>query len=211
MFFGLPPHSISSPKKGFTLIELMIAISVIAILSTIGLMVYSNGQRLARDSRRKADLQEIKTALALYHQDFKHYPCTVGGNGWQFTPATTSSSFWISNVYTGITGCGSATDTQAFNTTHLNALPVDPMTNGGIPYNDNSYGYGYWASLTTAAGCPPVRPGYGNTFLLVAQLENDSDPDRIEASNISWCGQNLYTGVSGGTIPSGSSYVLTAD
>ena len=55
-----------SNKKGFTLIELMIAISVVAILATIGMVMYSSTQATARDAKRKGDLEDIKKALFLY-------------------------------------------------------------------------------------------------------------------------------------------------
>ena len=55
------------PKKsnGFTLIELMIAISVVSILATIGIIMFSSTQKSARDAKRKGDLEDIKRALYL--------------------------------------------------------------------------------------------------------------------------------------------------
>jgi len=52
-------------KRGFTLIELMVAISIIAILAAVGLVVYSTAQGVARDAKRKLDLEEIKKAIYL--------------------------------------------------------------------------------------------------------------------------------------------------
>src|SRR5688572_4515107 len=56
------PKSARNPK-GFTLIELMVVVSIIAILSIIGVVVYSGVQRGSRDSRRKADIESISKAL----------------------------------------------------------------------------------------------------------------------------------------------------
>lgn len=52
-----------SNKKGFTLVELMIAISIVAILATVGFTVYSNTQINARDAKRKQDIDAIATAI----------------------------------------------------------------------------------------------------------------------------------------------------
>ena len=57
---------VNTAKKGFTLIELMIAISIVAVLATIGMVMYSSTQSTARDAKRKGDLEDIKSALFLY-------------------------------------------------------------------------------------------------------------------------------------------------
>lgn len=49
--------------KGFTLVELMVVIAIIAILSTIGFGVYGTVQKAGRDAKRKADIDAIASAL----------------------------------------------------------------------------------------------------------------------------------------------------
>lgn len=56
------PKSVNNPQ-GFTLIELMIVITIIAILSVIGVVVFSGVQRNARDARRRGDIDAIFKAL----------------------------------------------------------------------------------------------------------------------------------------------------
>ncbi len=60
-------------KKGFTLIELLVVISIITVLSTIGLTVFQGVQKNARDSVRKNDLNQLSTALELYYQKNNRY------------------------------------------------------------------------------------------------------------------------------------------
>lgn len=50
-------------KKGFTLVELMVVISVIAILTVIGVVIYQGQQKNARDARRKSDIKAIVNAM----------------------------------------------------------------------------------------------------------------------------------------------------
>lgn len=65
-----------SNKKGFTLVELVIVIAVIAILAGVMIATFSN---VVGDANASADLQEIKAALDAEYYDF------ITKNG---TPAT---------------------------------------------------------------------------------------------------------------------------
>ncbi len=65
-------------QAGFTLIELMVVIAIIAILVTITLMVYGRVIRSARISKRAQDLAEIEKALGLYSSKNESYPTTNG-------------------------------------------------------------------------------------------------------------------------------------
>ena len=65
-------------KKGFTLIELLIVIVIIGILATVVIgIVGVSGQKKARDTKKKADLHEIQTALETYFTDKSEYPSTA--------------------------------------------------------------------------------------------------------------------------------------
>jgi len=61
-------------NRGFTLIELLVVIFIIGILAGILLPNFVSSRERARDTRRKHDLAEIKTALRLYYNDNQAYP-----------------------------------------------------------------------------------------------------------------------------------------
>lgn len=63
--------------RGFTLVELLVTISILAVLMTIALVSYDNLQRGARDTRRKSDLSGIQAALEQYHADQGYYPSSI--------------------------------------------------------------------------------------------------------------------------------------
>lgn len=61
-------------SKGFTLIELLIVITIIGILAVALVPKISQGPARARDVQRKADMQNIASALELYYADHGEYP-----------------------------------------------------------------------------------------------------------------------------------------
>ncbi len=104
-------------KKGFTLIELLIVIGIISILVTMEAFVLLGSQQSARDSKRKADLENIRAAVEQYRSDNNSYPASL-----TFNPnCTPNGSFLPSpgNIY-------------------MNPLPSDPRC--------QSYFY-YYSSL----------------------------------------------------------------
>jgi len=62
---------------GFTLIELLVVISIIGVLTTLILANLSDARGRARDSQKKSELTQLKTALQLYYNDHQQYPATA--------------------------------------------------------------------------------------------------------------------------------------
>ncbi len=53
-------------KQGFTLIEMLVVISLIGILAALGMVSFSSVQKQARDTTRKSDLKQYQTSLESY-------------------------------------------------------------------------------------------------------------------------------------------------
>ena len=67
-------HSFMKSNKGFTLIELMISLSIIAVLSMAGFFSYQTLRANTRDQARLRDLNSVKQALEAYRGDNRQYP-----------------------------------------------------------------------------------------------------------------------------------------
>lgn len=83
---------INNKKKpnGFTLIELLVAATIIIVLSAIGLVSFTRAGIRARDSKRKGDIAQVRSALELYRSDVGTYPA-----------APASFAALVSNLNTG--------------------------------------------------------------------------------------------------------------
>lgn len=66
-------------RQGFTLIEILVAATIIAVLSAIGVSSYSSVNRRSRDAKRISDLEQVRSALEMYRTDNGFYPDTGTG------------------------------------------------------------------------------------------------------------------------------------
>jgi prepilin-type N-terminal cleavage/methylation domain-containing protein len=180
-------------RRGFTLIEIMIAISILAILATIGMTTYSQAQLRGRDAKRKQDLRAISTALELYYQRNKRFPCSTT---WQ-SSSYTGGAWLRDETVSAVPACDGS---KPIEPQYINSLPVDPISNtSATPYAENNLGYGYHS----AAWCSAVA---GQSYILVAQLENPNDSEAHSRKQYKSCDGAVYA-----TPPWGpNSFIISA-
>jgi len=69
-------------NKGFTLLELLVVIGIIAVLVSLATVAYSGAQRKSRDSRRQSDMRSVQGALEVYYSENTYvYPITCSDAG----------------------------------------------------------------------------------------------------------------------------------
>lgn len=124
-------------KNGFTLIEILVVIGIIAILAAIVLVSINPAKRFqdARNSQRRANVESILSAVQQDMVDNKGIStCTTITN----SPKTITS-----DTATGVdlSGCLSK---------YLSILPVDPKTAGAHWTSATDYNTGYRVSVDTS-------------------------------------------------------------
>ncbi len=150
-------------SRGFTLVELLVVIAIIGVLATLLLLQLNTARQKARDARRIADTNQVRSAMELFYDDTGTYPTS-----------TNLGTFTYSGKQVG---------------DYLNKIPDDPLRGctAGVydgPTTDVSGCYGYaWDQIT---GPKAVR------FHVWAELEQfeksalQSDVDYDSVTGTGW-------------------------
>jgi prepilin-type N-terminal cleavage/methylation domain-containing protein len=78
-------------QRGFTLIELMVVLALIALLASVILASVRTAGAKGRDAARRENLSAVKLALELRFNELNNYP-TVAGETTPWTDASISSA-----------------------------------------------------------------------------------------------------------------------
>ena len=146
-------------RPAFSLIEILVVITIIAILTSVATASFTKAQQKGRDAKRKGDLKAVQQALELFYQTKGKYPPIESSAGvasdWLGWCATISSGTYpqVKNPLTGVAG-------WAGTSVYIKALPKDPkITTAG-----NAGDYVYYKIAN-------------NSYELGAVMENTNDPE----------------------------------
>src|SRR3989344_7465568 len=81
--------------RGFTLIEILIAIAILATLTSVFLGNFISSLSRGRDSKRKQDLRNVAQGLELYYNDFQAYPTALPNPGASFAHPSDSTVVYM--------------------------------------------------------------------------------------------------------------------
>jgi len=117
---------------GFTLIEILVVVSIIGVLASLAMVSYSGAQKQTRDSQRKSDLNQYRNALEAFSIAYNDkYPARVKSWG---QPAADENFL-----------CGD------LGTEFLPSCPADPINQGRYIYMYRSGGPGTQAGGSATA------------------------------------------------------------
>lgn len=100
-------------RHGFTLIEVLVATTIVAVLTAVGVTSFVSVNKRARDAKRKSDIEQIRSALEMFRADNGVYPLNSVG----FTSA--------SSLDTG--------DVQGLVSSYMPSIPSDPQSTTDVP------------------------------------------------------------------------------
>jgi prepilin-type N-terminal cleavage/methylation domain-containing protein len=143
------------PKKegrklaGFTLVELLVVISIISLLSSVVLSSLNTTRAKARDTKRIAFTNQVRFAIESYYNDMGYYPMIKDGVGTESV-------------------CGSQTDNwghcDRLNTLATRLAPYikfDPTQLSNATQGNNYYWYTSYSSGSEGVYAPGQWESYG--------------------------------------------------
>jgi general secretion pathway protein G len=140
------PTTDRARQRGFTLIEVMIVVAVIAILALILIPNFTNARAQAQTATCESNLREIATAAELYYSDVQTYPISGNVSSTLFTAATSG-------------------------TVYLETTPIDPAASD--PTQPYAFVQQQASALNnTQAGYTITCPGIHAAFTLTKLTEN---------------------------------------
>ncbi|OYW85007.1 hypothetical protein B7Z17_03075 [Candidatus Saccharibacteria bacterium 32-49-10] len=140
-------------SRGFTIVELLIVIVVIAILAAITIVAFNGVQQRARDSARATSLAAITKALELYYADNGQYPLGSGSSTINGSWSTSADASW-QNLADQLRP-------------YLATLPVDPQGTPGVPgMSGSGYNFDYYGNRASHCGS-----AVGQMYILVYRRE----------------------------------------
>lgn len=125
--------------KGFTLIELMVVVGIIAILSAIGLTTFNSAQANARDGRRRTDINAIANVLEITRVPGTAYYTSLPLSGFSDSkvPVDTTTAKYCIRTSTGTTAPDDPAtwdSSTACPTTDWTSIPSGGIAVGTAPF-----------------------------------------------------------------------------
>lgn len=145
-----------SRRKGFTLIELMVTVAIVAILATIGIPAYVDYVKRGKITEATANLADMRVKLEQYFQDNRTYlnACTAGsstavptGKYFIFACSNLSATTYTVTATGGIAGGDQSMTGFTYTIDQANAQATTLTSASG------------WVSATTNYACWITRKG----------------------------------------------------
>lgn len=137
-------------KRGFTLVELLIVVIIIAVLAAIAIPKFANSSLRSKESALRAELKLIRNAIELFKNDCGCYPAALSDLTGTSAPATGKDSSGATYTITS----------SNYRGPYLSSIDTDPIDGTSFTYTNSGANTG---KLTATAGTATDATNY-NTW-----------------------------------------------
>ncbi|MEK7641870.1 MAG: type II secretion system protein [Patescibacteria group bacterium] len=183
-------------KRGFTLVELLVVISIVSMLASIVMVQISLAQAKGRDSLRTQQIRQIDTAMQLYVETYKRAPLADSLTGCDIQSENPTEYEDVSSCFAVSTN-GTETQEQNWDTlrTELQEfirLPEDPCGTCVSGSDGFLIGYTYVAPYAMQYYCYTTGTciATNESYQVYAPLERQTMPTGSEGSSQNYASPN---------------------
>lgn len=124
---------------GFTLVELLVVIVVLAVLAAIVLPKFMDSGKRSKEAALKGDLKLLRNAITLFQTDTGFYPKELADLAKTSAPEKGLDSSGVDQDITA----------SMWHGPYVQEIPKDPITGGELEYTTSSPGVGKIKSKST--------------------------------------------------------------
>ncbi len=110
-------------KRGFTLVELLVVLAVIAMLVSYVLVLLADSRAYARDANRVSNMEQLQRGLSIYTTSSRTYP--------------------VCNPKQAINGSTDCLSSILPSAGAMSAMPIDPLKGTSLPCGGASTNFTY--------------------------------------------------------------------
>lgn len=191
---------ITLTRRGFSLLELLIAIAILSILVSLIVVNYSETRKIARDELRVTHIEQLSVAFKLYREYYGAWPDCRGGlridEGGSYDWHTMAGDPPFINDTDGCFDRATITDFLR-EVAFAEGLPIDPLGPGDLDYFYYYDGLHVCSSSTVA-----TTPIIFATNLEVTKSNAADECPNVGGNNGGYVRTDLYGGTKNASDPS---------
>jgi len=128
----------SAKKRGFTLVELLIVIVILAVLAAIAIPRFMDSGTRSKEASLKSNLKLVRNSIELFHNDTGAWPAALSDLTGSSAPSAGKDN----------AGASKTIASSDYKGPYLQAVPTDPVSGNAFTYSTTA---GTVGKLTSSA------------------------------------------------------------
>ena len=135
-------RKLNNKKRGFTLVELLIVIVILAVLAAIAIPRFMDSGTRSKEASLRGDLKLMRNAIELFHNDTGAWPAATSD-----LAVTTAPSAGKDNA-----GAAKTILSSDYKGPYMQTVPTDPVSGSAFTYSTTAGSVGKITSSASGSG-----------------------------------------------------------